>query len=125
MPDTITIAKNIKNVLGLENVEYFKVDFNSSSFNKVIDKKYPLKADYSFFLSLYRTKELTQRERLFRYCISKTKKGIFFEGHANEKIDTLEYYDWLFETFHLNYTFLGYGEENIRPLFFIPLTNKQ
>ncbi|MBU1863540.1 MAG: 50S ribosomal protein L11 methyltransferase [Candidatus Omnitrophica bacterium] len=121
MPDTIRIAKDIKKIMGLTAVQYYKIDFNSSKFNLIIDKKFPGKADYSFFFSLYRTKELTQRERLFRYCISKTKKGIFFEGHANEKIDTMEYYDWLFETFHLKHEFLGWGEETIRPLYFIPL----
>jgi hypothetical protein len=121
MDDTLGIARQMKRLSGYTNLEYFKVDFNDPHFDWKIDDAYPDKCDYSFFFSVYRTKELTQRDRLFRYIIDKTKKGIYFEGHAHKIIDTVEYYDWLFETFGLTYKFLGYSENDIRPLFYIPL----
>ena len=103
------------------NLHYLNVDFNNIHFNKQIDEYYPHKIDFSFFLSVYRTKELSQREKLFHYIISKTNKGIFFEGHAHPKIDNREYYDWLFDCFKLKYKFLGYSEGNLRPLFYCPI----
>lgn len=123
MADTFNLANDIKEIVGFSNLNYLNVDFNDQNFDATIDQTFPEKTDYSFFFSVYRTKELTQRERLFQYIIDKTTKGIFFEGHADPKIDSLEYYDWLFNSFGLKHQFLGYSEGNIRPLFFIPLQN--
>jgi SAM-dependent methyltransferase len=119
MDDTLLIARDIKEALNIQNLAYQRVDFNDPDFDVQIDLLFPDMTDYSFFFSVYRTKELTQRERLFRYIIAKTKKGIFFEGHAHPKIDTIEYYEWLFDCFHLKYVLLGYSEEDIRPLFYL------
>jgi GT2 family glycosyltransferase/Flp pilus assembly protein TadD len=121
MKDTYAVACEIGKKIGFPNLHYLNVDFNDGHFNVQIDECYPHKVDFAFFLSLYRTKELTQRERLFHYIINKTNKGIFFEGHAHSKIDTIEYYDWLFDCFKLRYKFLGYSEGNLRPLFFCPV----
>lgn len=121
MADTYRISKKIAQTIGFNNVEYANVDFNSLDFDLQIDNVYKEKVDYTFFFSVYRTKELTQRDRLFEYIINKTKKGMFFEGHAHRVIDTIDYYDWLFESFGLEYKFLGYSEDNIRPLFFLPM----
>ena len=121
MPDTWRLADNIGKMTGFEDLQYLNVDFNDEGFDKIIDEFCPEKVDFSFFFSVYRTKELTQRDRLFHYIINKTKKGIFFEGHAHPRIDTIEYYDWLFESFGLKYRFLGYSEGNLRPLFYIPM----
>ena len=121
MEDTIDIARQIKDIAGCEHLHYLLVDFNAQDFDRVIDQQIPEKCDYSFFFSVYRTKELTQRDRLFQYILNKTKKGVFFEGHAHPQIDTLEFYDWLFDSFHVKYTFLGYSEQQIRPLFYLHL----
>lgn len=100
-----------------EKVKFFKIDFNDLDFDKQIDKIHPEQFDFSTFFSVYRTKELTQRERLFQYIIDKTKSKIFFEGHADKKIDTIDYYKVLFDKFKLQSQFLGYSENDIRPLF--------
>ena len=125
MEDTLAIADEIKNIAGCQNLHYLHVDFNHPQFDYIIDQHIPLSCDYAFFFSVYRTKELTQRDRLFQYILKKTKKGVFFEGHAHPQIDTLEYYDWLFESFQVPYTFLGYSEQHIRPLFFLNLTKEK
>lgn len=121
MPDTYKLASSINQAIGFDNLQYMNVNFNDADFDQQIDNVCPEQVDYAFFFSVYRTKELTQRERLFRYIISKARKGIFFEGHAHKVIDTVDYYDWLFSSFDLKYKFLGYSEEGIRPLFYIPL----
>lgn len=124
MQDTIAIANEIQTVAGCKNLQYLHVDFNDPQFDQHIDQRTPEFCDYAFFFSVYRTKELTQRDRLFQYILNKTKKGVFFEGHAHPQIDTLEYYDWLFESFNVRYTFLGYSEQHIRPLFYLDLENR-
>ena len=121
MPDTWNLAGTIGQMTGFENLNYLNINFNDVNFDRVIDGYCPDKVDFSFFFSVYRTKELAQRDRLFNYIINKTKKGIFFEGHAHPKIDTVDYYDWLFESFGLKYRFLGHSEGNLRPLFYIPM----
>ena len=124
MQDTIAVANKIKHIAGCNNLHYLHVDFNDPQFDEKIDQAITASCDYSFFFSVYRTKELVQRDRLFRYILQKTAKGVFFEGHAHPKIDTIEYYEWLFDSFNVPYTFLGYSEQHIRPLFFLDLEKR-
>ncbi len=124
MPDTIKVAKEIKHIASCENLHYLHVDFNDPQFDQKIDQTITKPCDYAFFFSVYRTKELTQRDKLFRYILQKVTKGVFFEGHAHPKIDTLDYYEWLFESFNVPYTFLGFSEQQIRPLFFLDLEER-
>jgi SAM-dependent methyltransferase len=119
MADSLETAETINTLSGFKNLRYFRVDFNHPRLEETIDRQFPEPCDYSFFFSVYRTKELIQRDRLFRYIINKSRKGIFFEGHAHPRIDTIEYYDWLFDTFQMQYQFLGYSEGDVRPLFFL------
>ncbi len=128
MSDTIAVANEIKDIASCENLHYLHVDFNDPQFAQKIDRAIPKSCDYAFFFSVYRTKELLQRDTLFRYILQKVSKGVFFEGHAHPKIDTIDYYEWLFESFNVPYTFLGFSEQQIRPLFFLDLekiTNQQ
>jgi len=115
--DTLKAANKIVDRMGIENISYHQIDFNDRDFDRKIDAIVNSDADFSCFLSVYRTKELRQRERLFQYIIDKTKDKIFFEGHADPKIDTLEYYDGLFKRFGLEYEFKGYSEGWTRPFF--------
>ena len=120
MRDTFALAERICEQVAFQNLRYLNADFNSPDFDLDIERSVPGQVDYSFFFSVYRTKELIQRDRLFRYIIDKSRLGVFFEGHAHPKIDTLEYYDWLFDSFGLRYEFLGHSEGELRPLFFLP-----
>jgi len=124
MQDTIAVANEIKKIAGCNNLHYLQVDFNDPQFERKIDQMIPVPCDYAFFFSVYRTKELTQRDKLFRYILQKTTKGVFFEGHAHPKIDTIEYYEWLFDSLNVPSTFLGYSEQQIRPLFYIDLEGR-
>lgn len=115
--DTIKLAIEIAELLGFQ-IEYYVVDFNDPNFkgriNEIIDNK---KVDISFFLSVYRTKELKDREGLFDYIIDITKEVIFFEGHADPGIDTEDYYVDIFKKFPVEYRFFGYTQNDSRPFF--------
>ncbi|BET59406.1 glycosyltransferase [Geobacter sp. 60473] len=124
MPDTYGIASRIGALAGFTNLTFLNVDFNTPDFREQIDREIPGVVDYSFFFSVYRTKELIQRDVLFQYIIDKTAKGIFFEGHADPKIDSIEYYTWLFDSFGLPCRYLGNSEGKLRPLFFLDLSHK-
>lgn len=125
MPDTFAGAQEIAQLAGFGNVRYANINFNDADFARQIDAVWAEPVDYAFFFSVYRTKELTQREQLFRYILSKARKGVFFEGHASAKIDTLEYYEWLFESFGVKGKFLGHSEGELRPLFYIDLATSR
>ncbi len=122
MTDTHALAGQIAELVGFPNLSYLNVNFNDADFDEQIDAAVPHKVDYAFFFSVYRTKELTQRERLFRYIIDKTTKGIFFEGHADAQIDTPAYHAWLFDCFGLKGRFLGNSEGALRPLYYLDLS---
>lgn len=124
MPDTYGITSRIGALSGFSNIHFLNVDFNATDFREQIDARIPGQVDYSFFFSVYRTKELIQRDVLFQYIIDKTSKGIFFEGHADPKIDSLEYYNWLFESFGLTCHYLGNSEGDLRPLFFLDMSHR-
>jgi len=117
--DTLEVANRIISELGLSNISYHEVNFNDADFEQQIDGIVETEADVSFFLSVYRTGDLVQRDKLFEYIIAKTRGEVFFEGHASPEIDTLEYYAELFGRFGLNYEFKGYSEGSTRPFYIL------
>ncbi len=120
--DTIQSALEIRDLLGISTINYHVVDFNEKDFNKKIKQLFQDEIpEISFFLSVYRTKELKDRDGLFRFIIQNTKEIIFFEGHSERSIDTFEYYTDLFLKFNLNADFLGYSQKDTRPFFLIRL----
>ncbi len=115
--DTIKMAKEISRVLETK-IEFYTIDFNDKNFrNKIVDILNNKKIDISFFLSVYRTKELKDRNGLFNFIIEQTNEIIFFEGHAAPGIDTDEYYSTTFKNFPICFNFLGYTEEISRPFY--------
>ncbi len=116
--DTIEVANAIKGILEVGNLDFFVIDFNSNSFEEetenILSGDIP---DISFFLSVYRTKELKDSGGLFRFILENTREIVFFEGHSDRKIDTVEYYEELFRRFGVEYRFLGFSQGDTRPLF--------
>lgn len=120
--DTVESAREIRDFLEINAIEYYVVDFNDDDFDIKIKKIFQHEIPHiSFFLSVYRTKELKDRNGLFQFIIDHTKEFIFFEGHSKKDIDTVEFYSTLFHRFQLHARFLGYSQSNIRPLFLIRL----
>ena len=120
--DTISSATDIRDLLGLNTITYHVVDFNDKDFDNKIKRLFQDGTpDISFFLSVYRTKELIDRDSLFQFIIDNTKEMVFFEGHSKRNIDTVEYYTNIFSRFKLNADFLGYSQKDTRPFFLIRL----
>jgi SAM-dependent methyltransferase len=87
-------------------VEAHCVDFNNTDFEYTVRDIIP-NWDYSLFLSVYRTKELCDRDALLRFIWENTHKGMFFEGHS-EPIDTEEFYSEVFSQLtNAKISFLG------------------
>ncbi len=117
--DTIKMAREISALLKTD-IEYYSIDFNGTDYQRyILDILGNDKIDISFFLSVYRTKELKNREGLFQFIIDMTKEKIFFEGHAAPQIDTNEYYSNIFRKFPVRYSFQGYTEERARPFYVV------
>ncbi len=116
--DTIDAANTIKGILDVGNLDFYVIDFNSDRFEedagKIFNGDIP---DISFFLSVYRTKELRDRDGLFRFIIENTRETVFFEGHSDRKIDTRDYYEDVLGRFGVEYRFLGYSQHDTRPFF--------
>jgi SAM-dependent methyltransferase len=120
--DTIAAARKIKDLISLKNLEYHVVDFNEPAYDDTIRGIFGGQTPHiSFFLSVYRTKELRDRDGLLRFIAENTRELIFFEGHSDRRIDTIEYYEGVFAKFGFNAEFLGYGQGDTRPLFVIRL----
>lgn len=116
--ETLEVAKKLKNLLKMNNVNFLQIDFNDVNFSDKINSEIP-EVDFCFFLSVYRTKELTQRDTLLDYIYSKCKLGVIFEGHG-AKIDTRKYYEKIFNKRGWRYDYLGLAESGkYRPLYFI------
>jgi hypothetical protein len=119
--DTFKAAITIRDILGAKDIEYHNIDFNAKHFEDRLNEVMPDKVDYSFFLSVYRTENLLHKDRLFQYIIDHTTVGIFFEGHNDSTIDTIEYYTDLFKLQKLSWEFLGYTEDFVRPFFYLAM----
>ena len=120
--DTIESAIEIRDLMEISAIDYYVIDFNDKDFDKKIKQLFQDGTpDISFFLSLYRTRELKSRDSLFQFVIDNTKEKIFFEGHSKRSIDTVEYYSDIFSKFNLNANFLGYNQKDTRPFFLIRL----
>jgi len=120
--DSIEVAKEIKEILNLNNVDFYVVDFNDMDYEKQIKNAFRGKIpDISFFLSVYRTKELRDRDALFQFILDNTKEIVFFEGHSVKEIDTVDFYMNLFNRFNIRGEFLGFSQGDTRPFFKIQL----
>ncbi len=119
MPDTLAAAEAIHSLCPFPNLSYHQINFNDPDFPTRVDQLVLGQVDYSFFFSVYRTQELTQRDVLLQYILDKSRLGVFFEGHGDETLDSLEVYAELFERFGVQGQFLGYSENGRRPLYFI------
>lgn len=118
--DTIETAREIRKILGFENVEFHIVDFNEAGYSERIREIFSSDVpDVSFFLSVYRTKELKDRDGLFQFILDNTRDAVFLEGHSDRSIDTLDYYGKLFEKFQVDAEFLGFNQGDTRPLFVV------
>jgi len=112
--EALNVAQKINQILGFD-IQFRQFDFNRESYkNNIIEVVNEW--DYAMYLAIYRTKELSDPENNFKFIIEHTKKAIFFEGHANPKIDTIEFYSNIFSKFGIkHFDYLGHSDN--RPAF--------
>lgn len=114
-PPVIESAKIIAETLGASNLNNHIIDFNKLSFKQdVLD--IVNNWDWAIFQAIYRTKEIKDIQTNFDFIVENTKEGIFFEGHADPKIDTDEFYRNIFEKY--DFKEIEYlGHSNGRPAY--------
>ena len=110
-------AEKIFKVLNMTNFSNHFIDFNLTTFEKDSSKIIP-EWDWCIFQAIYRTKELIDIEKVFKYVVDHTKEGIIFEGNGDLHIDTEEFYYDIFKPFKFSdVKFLGRSQQ--RPAFLI------
>jgi len=94
----IEAAKIIAETLGIYNLNNHIIDFNEPSFEQDV-LNIVGHWDWAIFQGIYRTIEIKNIQSNFDFIVENTKEGIFFEGHANPKIDTDKFYRDIFEKY--------------------------
>lgn len=112
--EAITTASEINSILGM-GIEFATGDFNDPNFYRDTLKVSDPPWDWSLFLAIYRTREIEDREALFKFIVDNTAEGIIFEGHA-APIDTREYYESIFKPFGFR-EIVYLGKSDGRPAF--------
>ena len=112
--EALTVARRINDLFGF-NIAYHPLDFNSATFEKDVTNVIA-EWDWAMFLAIYRTKEIKDIQRNFDFIVERTKEIIFFEGHADPRIDTIEYYMSVFKRYAFKEVrYLGHSDT--RPAF--------
>ena len=115
--EAINTAKLIGKTLNIENVVTFDtIDFNNwETMSKVEELG---SCDWIIFQAIYRTKEIEDIEKVMEFVYNFADEGIIFEGNADPKIDTFEFYnERVFKKYNLKYEFLGHSEH--RPVWLL------
>jgi hypothetical protein len=110
----VDTGKKISEILGL-NIEYNTIDFNVSSFESDV---YDVITnwDWCIYQAIYRTKEINDVKKSFKFIVDNTKEGLYFEGNGDAKIDTHEFYHNVFNPF--NFKQVSYlGHTQLRPAY--------
>jgi len=82
LPSTILISEKLKDFFKLNTVKYYGIDLNNTEwYTQLSRKSFINKFDFSLFVSVYGTKELTNRDWTLKNIIQNTKNVIFFEWH--------------------------------------------
>lgn len=114
--DAIETGKKIVDILGLD-ITYSTIDFNAENFEEdvfSIVKEW----DWTVFQAIYRTFEIKDVDKNLQFIVKNTKKGLVFEGKADSKIDTDEFYQNIFKPYKFKkIDFLGRSQN--RPAYMI------
>ncbi|XOU94768.1 MAG: hypothetical protein ACNFW9_01745 [Candidatus Kerfeldbacteria bacterium] len=114
--EAIDTGKIISDTLGLDII-HDTIDFNKESFENDV-QNLAESWDWTIFQAIYRTKEIRDIKKNFDFIVNNTKEGIIFEGNADPRIDTNEYYQEIFKPYNFSsIKFLGHHQK--RPAFII------
>jgi hypothetical protein len=119
MSTCVEVARGMQQALGLP-LRFEVLDFNQEGWQQRL-LSIVSEWDYLFFLAVYRTKEIQNRDEVFRFLVSRTKKAVFFEGHADPAIDTPAFYERVFTPYAFkDVQFLGLSDK--RPAYKLSIT---
>lgn len=114
----VDIGSEYSERLGL-NLHFHQLDFNEDGWKEQVLSSVE-GWDYLIFLAVYRTREIKDIKDVFKFLVSHTRKGIFFEGHAAPEIDTPSFYNGVFRPFKFkSVKFLGHSDA--RPAYYITI----
>ena len=112
----VEVADLIGNHLGMPVINTV-ADFNSPEFETVVLKVVE-SWDWAVFQAIYRTKEIEDVRKLFKFIVDRTREGIVFEGNGDGDIDTDEFYQAVFAPFKFSsIEFLGHSQS--RPAYIL------
>lgn len=110
----VDTGNKISEILGL-NILHSTIDFNLPTFEEDVYKVVK-EWDWTIYQAIYRTKEITDVKKSFKFIIENTKEGMYFEGNGDAKIDTPEFYDNVFKPFNfIKVSYLGHSQ--LRPAY--------
>ena len=79
---SIEICNVLKDYYKLDKANYYELDLNLKNWFNILEQKTNIKKyDYSFYVSVYWTKELYNRDNILKDLINNTNEIIFFEWH--------------------------------------------
>jgi len=110
----VDTSKKISDVLGLGIINN-TIDFNLPSFESNV-MNVVSNWDWTIYQAIYRTKEIKDVKKSFKFIVNKTKEGLYFEGNGAANIDTPEFYDNVFKPFKFkDVKYLGHSQ--LRPAY--------
>ena len=114
--EAINTGKKITKALKNSSILFDTIDFNNW---ETMDKVKEIEScDWVIFQAIYRTKEINDIEKVMEFVYNFAKEGIIFEGNADPRLDTFEFYnEKVFEKYNLKYEYLGHSEH--RPVWIL------
>ncbi len=110
----VDTGNKISEIMGF-NIEHNRIDFNLPTFEEDVCKVVK-DWDWTIYQAIYRTKEIVDVKKSFKFIVNNTKEGMYFEGNGDAKIDTPKFYDDVFKPFKFNkVTYLGHSQ--LRPTY--------
>lgn len=114
----VDTANKIFTTLGMTNCTSHTIDFNKSSFERDVESICSDTWDWCIFQAIYRTKEIKDIERNFKFIVENTRIGIVFEGNGEPTIDTDEFYRKIFKPYNFK-KITHHGVCQQRPVYII------
>lgn len=105
----VDTGNEISRIFGF-NIEHNTIDFNLPSFEEDVFKIVK-EWDWAVYQAIYRTKEILDVNKSFTFIVNNTKEGLYFEGNADPRLDTPQFYNGVFKPFNFKeITFLGHSQ---------------
>ncbi len=79
----VDTGNKISEIMGF-NIEHNRIDFNLPTFEEDVCKVVK-DWDWTIYQAIYRTKEIVDVKKSFKFIVNNTKEGMYFEGNGDDK----------------------------------------